>query len=197
MTTRKGRPAGPTDETASQVLHAAFALLSKEGPAALTPVRIHQESGVARTTVYRHWPTPVHIVEALMPRAIARDEIDQITGDLDHDLPIAVASLVFRLEHRPVHVLYDALRHHGDPTEEPTMSERYIAGLIAPVRDVLADAIERGDIDRETEGELDDLTSAICGPLILDHLLLGRPVPAAATDDAVDRFNRRFGRRGR
>lgn len=186
MSQRGGRPPGPTAETTEQVLQTAFRLLGTEGPASLTPVRIHQESGVARTTIYRNWPTPAHIVEAILSRAVARDEIDKLTGDFEHDLRVAVDSVVFRLGNRPVRLFYDALRLHGDQDESPSISERYIHGLTAPVRDVLTSAIDRGSLDAASDAEA--LTSQICGPLLFDHMLLGRPVEAGTTEQAIERF---------
>ncbi len=185
MPARGGRPAGPTDDTAEQVLQAAFRLLATEGAAALTPVRIHRETGVARTTVYRHWPTPAHIVEAILARAVARHELDELTNDVDHDLGIAVATLTYRFKHRPLRRFYDATRLHGDPSESPTMSERYITGLIAPVRDVVHAAIERGQLE---PGDPAALAAEICGPLLLRHLLLGEDLPDEAAAESAERF---------
>ena len=184
---RRGRPAGPTAETQQAVLQVAFGLLCNEGPGALTPLRIHQVSGVARTTVYRHWPTPASIVEAILARAIARDELDDLNGELEHDLHVAVGSLVFRLGNRPVRLFYDAIRLHVDPDRDEPLSERYIRGLIAPVRDVVAAAIDRGDLSADADA-VDGLVSQLCGPLVLDHVLLGRAPAATATEDAVARF---------
>lgn len=144
----------------------------QEGPAALTPVRIHRESGVARTTIYRHWPTPAHITESILGRAIARIDLDQLTGEVEHDLAVAIDTLLFRFRNRPVRRFFDAVRLHGPAGESPSMSERYIAGLMAPVRDVLERAVADGAIS----GDVDDLTAEICGPLMVCHLLLGDPV---------------------
>lgn len=188
VTARRGRPPGPTPETMDLVLQTAFRLLVTEGPAGLTPVRIHQETGVARTTVYRHWPTPAHIVDAIMVKAIARHELDRLSGVTVDDLPVAVATLTDRFQHRPVAAFYRATLEVGDPDEHPTRSERYIAGLIAPVADVVADGVATGQL----LGDPDGLTSTLCGPLLLDHLLLGRPVDLDAVDRRVQEFLARW-----
>ena len=78
------------------------------------------------------------IVEDILTQATARHEIDELTGELAHDLPLAAATLTFRFEHRPVAALYRATLAVGDLDESPTLAERYVAGLIAPVRDVIA-----------------------------------------------------------
>lgn len=135
--------------------------------------------------MYRHWPTPTHIVESILSSSVARDELTELTGDFEHDLALAVRNIVLRLADRPVHLFYDAVRIHGNPSESPTMSERYITGLVAPVRDVIAAAETSGRI---TAGDVDPLTAAICGPLLFEHLLLGREVPADAAERAVGEF---------
>ncbi|MEM7321515.1 MAG: TetR/AcrR family transcriptional regulator [Actinomycetota bacterium] len=184
MSSRPGRRAGPTAETQEQVLQAAFRLLCDEGPAALTPVRIHQETGVARTTIYRHWPSAEHIVDDIMIRAIARVELDELTGDLAEDLATAVGTLTFRFENRPVAAFYRATLALDDPAISPTKSQTYIGGLIEPVRDVITSGVAAGQL----RGDVDQLTASLCGPLLLDHLLLGRPVDAQAVSDGIDRF---------
>lgn len=169
-----GRPAGPTAATEEQVLVAAFRLLAEEGPQEVTPVRIHAETGIARTTIYRHWPTPEHVIGAILERAVARHELDELTGELDADLRTAVATITYRFENRPVLALFRgtlALAPDADD-DRPSMSQRYITGLSAPVRDVLAAAIENGEL----HGDADELTSELCGPVFFDQLLHGQPV---------------------
>ena len=181
-----GRPAGPTAATEEQVLVAAFRLLAEEGPQEVTPVRIHAETGIARTTIYRHWPTPEHVIGAILERAVARHELDELTGELDADLRTAVATITYRFENRPVLALFRgtlALRVETNGATAP-MSERYIAGLSAPVHDVLAAAIDDGEL----HGDADELTSELCGPLFFDHLLLGRPVDAELVETRIAAF---------
>lgn len=167
-----GRPAGPTEATLQQVLVAAFRLLAEEGPHEVTPVRIHAETGIARTTIYRHWPTPAHVIGDILERAVARHELDDLSGDLEADLRTAVATITYRFENRPVLALFRGTLSLADGEGAPPMSQRYIAGLTAPVLDVLTTAIDNGEID----GDANELTSALCGPLFFDHLLLGQPV---------------------
>lgn len=155
-----------------------------EGPSALTPVRIHQATGVARTTIYRHWPTPADIVDAIMGRAIARMELDELTGDLAGDLALAVGTLTFRFQNRPVAAFFRATLELDDGTGSPSKSEVYIAGLVEPVRDVIAGAVSAGQLS----GDVDTLTSTLCGPLLLDHLLLNKPVVEAEVARRTEQF---------
>ena len=64
--TRTGRPAGPANDTTATVLTAALELLLSEGVGALTAQRLHQVTGVSRSTIYRHWPTPNDVLASLI-----------------------------------------------------------------------------------------------------------------------------------
>ncbi len=178
----RGRPPGPSGDTLEAVLRAAFELLVTEGPEALTPTRLHQETGVARTTIYRHWPTPAALVEVILARATERVDLDRLTGDLAHDLEVALSTITDRFAHRPVRALYRAMRSHG--TDEEPLARRYLEGLVAPVRDVISAAVDAGDL----VGDVDDLTAELCGPLFFRYLLMGDELAADAAASAVAAF---------
>ena len=50
------------------MLDAARDLLNENGPAAVTHLRVAEASGVARATVYRHWPDRADILVDLLRR---------------------------------------------------------------------------------------------------------------------------------
>ena len=167
-------------------MQTAFRLLCEEGPHEVTPVRIHAETGIARTTIYRHWPTPEHLISDILERAVARHELDDLTGELDADLATAVGTMTFRFQNRPVRALFRGTLAAGstDDAHDAPMSERYIEGFTAPVRDVITRAVENGELD----GDPEELTSTLCGPILFDHLLLGRPVDEGACRRRTDEF---------
>jgi AcrR family transcriptional regulator len=51
------------------ILHAAATLLRQEGPSAVTHQRLAKQAGVARATVYRHWPR----IEELLLQVMAAE----------------------------------------------------------------------------------------------------------------------------
>ncbi len=57
--------------THQAMLDAARELLSENGPAAVTHLRVAEVSGVARATVYRHWPERADILVDLLSRSAA------------------------------------------------------------------------------------------------------------------------------
>ena len=194
---RSGRPRGPSSATQYAVLSAAWRVLTDEGITALTPTRLHAETGVARTTIYRHWPDAAAVVADIVAGASQRRVPVGSSGDVRVDLLAALETLTFRLRHRPVGPLLAALlaseaRAGGD---HPTSAD-YVGALVAPIREVIVAGLADGALASPSgpTGEApsgraaDALLHELVGPLLLDVLLLGGD-PFAIDDDAVvDRF---------
>ncbi|WP_194818160.1 TetR-like C-terminal domain-containing protein [Nocardia sp. XZ_19_385] len=183
--TRPGRPAGPAADTESAVLTAALELLLTEGAAALTPQRLHAVTGVARTTIYRHWPMPRDFLAALI--AVAPHESPEPSGDLAADLHAETDLLCDRLRDKPVAAFLRALVTAS--SADPSCAElrhRYVEDLLEPFRVALG---ELGVSDAE------EAASALVSPLLVDALLLDRPVDRARAHRAVDAVLIRLGAR--
>ncbi len=60
---------------------AALSLLSEGGIAHLTPQNLSRVSGLGRTTLYRHWPTTVHLVLDLL-QTFRMPDFEMVEGDL-------------------------------------------------------------------------------------------------------------------
>lgn len=182
---------GPRSETLETVFTWAFRLLIAEGAHAITAHRLHQESGVARTTIYRHWPEPADLLAAMLERATGDQDTPDFVGEVRADLTSAVGSLVFRFNERPVRPLFGALVEHSrrDPGADD-LGATYISGILRPIRRAVADGIERGDLH---PGDIDDLVDELAGPLLVRHVLLGRTVRDGDTTAAVDSFLERYG----
>lgn len=172
--TRTGRPPGPHDDTLAKLLPVALRLFLTEGGQALTPTRLHTESGVGRATIYRNWPEPEDLIEIMLGYATEEPPPHAFTGDLERDLLAAVDMLLDRFEHRPARAFFGACIDYGRRSERmATVATRFVDGILAPFRTVLAAAVASGEL----QGDVDDLVSAIAGPLILDHVILGKEIP--------------------
>lgn len=176
--TRTGRPAGPAHDTTATVLTAALDLLLTEGAAALTAQRLHQATGVSRSTIYRHWPTPTDVLAALID--VAPTPRRPPTGDAARDLHAEVDALCNRLRDKPVAAFLQALAATAaaDPAAAD-LRQRYVEDLVAPFQAVLRDA----GVSRTAA---DDAVAAIVSPLLVDALLLDRPTARARAHRAVD-----------
>ena len=167
---RRGRPAGPAADTRETVLRAALDLLLAEGVGALTPQRLHEESGVARSTIYRHWPAPDDVVDDLLLVA-AQTEHPVPTGDPVADLEAALDALLWRLRHRPVAPFLAALMS-GPPDDAALVARRtrYVETLLEPFHAAL-----RATTTPIPAAERDELVSLVAGPVVLAWLATGRP----------------------
>ena len=186
--TRPGRPAGPATETEEIVLTAALDLLLTEGATALTPARLHAVTGVARSTVYRHWPTPRDVLAALI--AVAPDPPIETSGDLAADLHAAVDRLCDRLCHKPVAAFLRALVTAS--AADPSCAElrlRYVDDLLQPFRAAFhahgrAGARTAGEGDLGAEA-VEEAVMSVVSPLLVDALLLDHPVDRERAHRAV------------
>ncbi|MEM9039849.1 MAG: TetR/AcrR family transcriptional regulator [Actinomycetota bacterium] len=180
---------GPRQATLEVVLTTAFRLLIDEGAHAITAQRIHQETGVARTTIYRHWPEPADLIRTMFDRAVAGRGIPAFTGDLRADLQIAVDSLVQRFNRRPVRALFGALVEHGRrDSDAGDIAADYVRGLLTPVRQAVDAGIERGEL---VDGDVDGMVDELSATLFMRHVLLGQQVDDDDARRAVDSFLRR------
>jgi AcrR family transcriptional regulator len=92
---RRGRPRDNTVDR--RVLDAAWDLLHEAGFAALTVDEVAERAGVAKTTLYRRWPTKDHLAIALAARILGEVPIAE-TGDLRRDLTGFTAALAASLD---------------------------------------------------------------------------------------------------
>lgn len=180
-----GRPPGAHDDTLARLLPTALRIFLDEGGAALTPTRLHRETGVARATIYRNWPDPEDLVEIMLQRAtVVPDEV-AVTDDLRADLHRAMAILLARFEHKPARAFFAACLEYGRRSERVSeAAQSFVAGILEPFRIVIRAAVDRGELD----GSVDDLVAELAGPPILRHVMLGEDLTPAAGAAIVDNF---------
>ncbi|WP_219463517.1 TetR/AcrR family transcriptional regulator [Nonomuraea rhizosphaerae] len=81
--TRRGRPRKA--EVDAEVLRLATELLLERGYGGLSTDEVAERAGIAKTTLYRRWPTKDHLALAVVRRLQDHDEITD-TGDIERDL---------------------------------------------------------------------------------------------------------------
>lgn len=193
MSKERGDPAAAgagtdvrVERTRRVVLAAARNLLLEEGWDAVTHVRVAAATGVARATVYRHWPSCADLLHDVLRRE-AETSHSHPTGRLRQDL---IAEL-------------DALRRQlGAPTLAGVLAvlmERSLYDLeLAPVkrsvvteisrvlRQRLRDGIDDGDLPVALDVDL--AIARLLGPLLYRRLASGEPLTPAVVAAVVDSF---------
>ena len=157
-----------------RLLTAAAAILSRDGYAKLTMERVSHESGVAKTTLYRYWPTKSNLCMDLYLWAAAAELRDPDTGDVSLDLK-KIAWTVIRLQTRtfagPAFIGLIAEAH-----ESPKIFSEFSRRRRVLTRNVLQRGIDRGQLRRDTDLDLviDALGGAITFRLLQGHAPLNK-----------------------
>src|SRR5260370_33291634 len=155
----------------NRLLASASEILRRDGYDRLTMERVSAESGIAKTTLYRHWPTKSKLCMDLYLEAAARELRDPDTGDVARDLK-EVARRVVRVQTRTVAgpafigLISEA---HSDPETFAAFSARRRELTFG----ILKRAIERGELRGETN--IDLVIDALGGAVTF--CLLHRPAP--------------------
>jgi AcrR family transcriptional regulator len=176
-----------------RVLSAAWGLLHAGGYAALNMDDVAARAGVAKTTLYRRWPTKDHLAVAVAAGMLAEVPIPD-TGDLRHDLTEFTAGLAGSLNRLRMAGHYGGGASAGLVAElvaafarHPDIGELVRAGFAQ--RHALARArLERA---REREGLREDVDSGVlidqlAGPLYYRILITGAPADRDYAERLVD-----------
>lgn len=152
----------------------------------VTASRLHKETDIARTTIYRHWPTQRDIIATLLAKATSEADVADFVGALRPDLEAAMEQLIFRFNNRPVRELFGALLEFGrSDAEFRDVAGAYVEGLLRSFRRAIDEAMERGDLTSTDSGHL---VAELTGPLLLRHVLIGETVTRDDGQQMLDAF---------
>jgi len=187
---RRGRPRdGAVDR---RVLSAAWGLLHEGGYAALNVDEVAERAAVAKTTLYRRWPTKDHLAVAVAAQILGEVPIPD-TGDLRRDLTDFAAALAASLNRLRMAGHYGgasaglAAEIVAATARHPDIGEAVRAGFAQ--RHVMARArLQRAT---EREGLRQDLDHAVAieqivGPIYYRILISGAPVDRDYAERLVD-----------
>lgn len=171
--------------TRERVLGAARDLVLADGLGALTHLELERRSGVARRTIYRHWPT----VDALVYDTLTAANFPRgrRSGEIRADLMAHLEALRTALVDGPLAYLLHALGERA--ALDPSLAEvrrRLIDDGCAPIRDILRAGVDCGDLraDLDIETAAGDLE----GPLFYRRLVRDEPIDPVQVERLVDRF---------
>ncbi|MEI2765046.1 MAG: TetR/AcrR family transcriptional regulator C-terminal ligand-binding domain-containing protein [Dermatophilaceae bacterium] len=172
-----GRPRDP--RVAPRVRAATLRLLAQRGYAAVRIDDVVAESGVAKTTIYRRWPSLDALVLDAMDDALGTRTVPE-TGDPLADLEALVRLVWQSLVHNPIGWQLPAIGL--SLAQIPGLGQQYRNRVIEPVRGqaiaLLTHARDAGRISATVDPAL--LVDAIAGVFVFRRLF-GEPPPDAAT----------------
>ena len=181
----KRRPGGRSARVRQAVLDAAFAELGEKGYGGLSIEAVAQRSGVAKTTVYRRWPTRDELVADALDSRSDRNERIPDTGSIRGDLKEFCEGVRAKLTSNHGKAMLKSLVAAVDQSPEIVETvERFWRER----RDVGGDLIERwirrGVLRPETDSDL--LVEAILAPIYLRVLLPGGPLTRDVLEGFID-----------
>ena len=170
----------------AKVLDAATAILVESGPRAVTVDAVAERSGVAKSTLYRHWASRQELLVDVMRCNVP--DVEPPAAELPFDdalraLVHALATVLGDPEWRAIMPAMVSLQQHlpelADVLHQDQSEKFEILG------DVLRRGAAEGAIPADVDTEL--AAHALIGPLVF-AILSGRDPIDDVVDFAVDRF---------
>ena len=188
LRTRKKKNA-PHDErvlrSKKAVLTTTYSLLSKEGLGGVSVDEVSKLSGVAKTTIYRHWPSRSALLLDACARMASKPEPPE-TGSLRGDLEVLVAYVAGRLPTAPwASVLPSIIDAAERDPELAAVQARIHSEMRNVFRLVIERAQHRGEISRNADSA--ELIAAILGPLFYRRWFSREPLTEKFVEGIVAR----------
>lgn len=169
---KRGRPRSEPARRA--ILQAAAELLAQRGLRAMTIEQVAKRAGVAKTTIYRRWPSKATLaLEAFLNEFLAtQPPVD--TGSFEGDLRAALSAWVSTVDGTPIGRSLVSLiaEVQVDPELRFTWRENILQSVRAQHRKMVERAIARGEIPSRSDVDL--LMDMLYGPayhrLLQGHL---------------------------
>lgn len=175
--------------TRAAVLSVAVEILVEGGAPAVTIEAVVQRSGVARSTIYRHWPRRIDLVadtfRTLIPPLAAAPE----SGDLRTRLRAVLGVLAAQInDERYAAVVPAVLDSANRDPELVEFRDVFARSQRAPLDTVLRASVDAGELSPDLDR--DGAIAALVGPLLFRRVVLAQPVDADYADQLVDAFLR-------
>jgi AcrR family transcriptional regulator len=157
------------ERTVAKVLAAAHRLLETEGLASVTFGRVSRETGVSRTTLYRHWSGPSELISQAWA-TVAPSNLVPRTADLEADLVAVFRAIRDVVESSTMRRSLPALLVAAQ--RDPVISSlhvQFVRDRRQPIVDRLRSAIADGQISADADAEL--LVDLLSGPIFYRQLL--------------------------
>lgn len=191
MKRKKHGPGGGADARVEKsritVLQAAYELLTKSGLSGVSVDEVSRCSGVAKTTIYRHWPSREALMldacSQLNPRPIVPD-----TGSLKADLEQLACRVAMRFREPWATVMPSIIDAAERDKELAGLQARIHAQMRGPFVTVIERAQNRGEVPRSLDAR--ELVAGVLGPILYRRFFSREPLDEAFAKNVVQRLLR-------
>src|SRR5580698_1356608 len=165
------------------VLKVTVELLLERGFAGASVDEITRRSGVAKTTIYRHWPKRGDLLRDACS-SIGTPLVAPDTGSFEGDATVLVTSLAHLLRSAKwTSVLPSVIDAAERDPDTAAMYSRLQEGYSAPLQFIIQRAIQSGDLPKTADAAL--LVAALTGPLFYRRWFSREPLTSAFAKQIV------------
>lgn len=187
---RPGRGRPRSERARGAILAAATDLLVSGRIDAVTMEAIAARAGVSKSTIYKWWPSPAHVIlESFFNRARHTMAVDE-NASLQEVLASQVASLMRLFRDSDAGPLMAELMaaSQADPDIRAALDERWLRPRRQVSGSLLRAAIERGELDAGTDipAAVDQIFAPVYYRLLLGHEPLNDALPATLVRQVLD-----------
>jgi AcrR family transcriptional regulator len=170
------------------VLAATYELLTKSGLSGVSVDEVSRRSGVAKTTIYRHWPSRESLLLDACSQLSTRPPVPD-TGNLRTDLETLACGAANRLQQPWATVMPSII----DAAERDKNLAQLQAGIHAQIRgafvSVIERAQERGELPRSQDAR--ELVASVLGPILYRRFFSRELLDEAFAKKVVERALRK------
>lgn len=166
------------------MLCAAHELMLERGVDAVSIDEVARRSGVAKTTIYRHFASGDELIMTALAEMIQAVPSPD-TGTLRGDLRVTIEGfLAIARDERNRHLFVSLLnRANTDPQFRPLHRE-LLDQRLAPFRAALRRAVERGEVDESVDLEL--MVTLVQGPFVALRVIENESISDEQIDGLLD-----------
>ncbi len=171
-----------------RVLQVTIELLTEVGLGGCSVDEVSRRSGVAKTTIYRHWPTRSELVIDACSRLTTEEHVPD-TGSFEGDVLAFLLSIAELLQTaRWSSVLPSIVDAAERDPELAALHRRIQLGHAAPLRAIIARAAQRSELPASTDASA--MIAALLGPLFYRRWFSREPIDADFVNDVARRVTR-------
>ena len=179
--------AGVMDErvrrSRAAVLAATSALLFERGYSGVSVDEVARRSGVAKTTIYRHWPARTDLLRDACANIGTPQTVSDL-GSLRSDVAALMGALAEALTTAPWTSVLPSIVDAGE--RDPDMAEMYRRlqqGYSAPFEAAIRRGVARGELAADTD--IAALAAALIGPLFFRRWFSREPLTEAFVREII------------
>jgi AcrR family transcriptional regulator len=173
-----------SEEARRKALDAATDLIVERGVANLTIEEVASRSGVAKTTIYRHWPERSALVLDTVRRCFD-DVPTPDTGTLRGDLDAYFGGMILAdLSGTVGHLMPALIEAAGRDDGIELLVDRIAQERQRPILDIVERAQGRGELPPDLDPRV--VVGTIVGPVVFRKLIWRQPIDAAYLTGCLD-----------